>query len=110
MFHNSKQRIDPQRQRCHENTRPAVLQEILDWIIEDAVRGTWILCLNGASGAGKTAICQSITELYIERDILVASFPTGCYPCLSNYHACAARRRSRALFSLSNPNNPSLYS
>ena len=37
-------------------------------------RETWIAWLNGAAGAGKTAICQSIAERCILRGILVASF------------------------------------
>lgn len=38
------------------------------------MRATWILWLNGAAGAGKTAIGQSVAELCVARGILVASF------------------------------------
>ena len=37
-------------------------------------RETWIAWLNGAAGAGKSAICQSIAERCIRHGILVASF------------------------------------
>ncbi|KJA29450.1 hypothetical protein HYPSUDRAFT_196807 [Hypholoma sublateritium FD-334 SS-4] len=71
-FHNSAGRFDPPR--CHENTRKAVLEEIFHWITQDAAREAWIMWLNGAAGAGKSAICQSIAELCIKKKIPVASF------------------------------------
>ncbi len=71
-FHNSKQRLDPPR--CHENTRQAVLQELFEWITGNAVRTAWVAWLNGAAGAGKSAICQSMAEMCITHGILVASF------------------------------------
>ncbi len=71
-FHNSRTRSDPPR--CHEHTREAVLEEIFDWITQDEGRTAWIAWLNGAAGAGKTAICQSVAEICITRGILVASF------------------------------------
>ncbi|KJA20948.1 hypothetical protein HYPSUDRAFT_216637, partial [Hypholoma sublateritium FD-334 SS-4] len=71
-FHNSKERFNPPR--CHEHTREAVLDEIFEWIIGNVPRETWIAWLNGAAGAGKSAICQSIAERCILHGILVASF------------------------------------
>ncbi|KJA15419.1 hypothetical protein HYPSUDRAFT_207906 [Hypholoma sublateritium FD-334 SS-4] len=71
-FHNSKQRLDPPR--CHEHTREAVLQELFGWIVGKVPRTTWMAWLNGAAGAGKTAICQSLAERCIAQGILVASF------------------------------------
>ncbi len=72
-FHNSKQRIDPPR--CHAHTREAVLEELFDWIVGKGVqREAWIAWLNGAAGAGKSAICQSIAEVCIQQGIKVASF------------------------------------
>ncbi len=71
-FHTSAKQIDPPR--CHENTRTAVINDIFSWILQDTVRTTWILWLNGAAGAGKTAIGQSVAELCVPRGILVASF------------------------------------
>ncbi|KJA20932.1 hypothetical protein HYPSUDRAFT_188055 [Hypholoma sublateritium FD-334 SS-4] len=71
-FHNSKQRVDPPR--CHECTREAVLEELFAWIVQNIKRDTWITWLNGAAGAGKSAICQSIAETCIQRGVKVASF------------------------------------
>lgn len=71
-FHNSKQRVDPPR--CHKHTREAILDELFSWIVGDAERTTWIAWVNGAAGAGKSAICQSLAEMCILRGILVASF------------------------------------
>ncbi len=71
-FHDSKDRRDPPR--CHEHTREAVLDEIFEWIVGNVGRETWIAWLNGAAGAGKSAICQSIAERCIRHGILVASF------------------------------------
>ncbi len=71
-FHNSKQRVDPPR--CHEHTREAVLEEIFEWIVGKGPRESWIAWLNGAAGAGKSAICQTIAERCILHGILVASF------------------------------------
>ena len=73
-FHNSKERYDPPR--CHENTRVEILQIIRNWtlqVVRD--RKTWILWLNGAAGAGKSAIMQSIVEQLLRYSIVaVASF------------------------------------
>ncbi|KAF9477298.1 hypothetical protein BDN70DRAFT_995040 [Pholiota conissans] len=60
-FHNSAQRVDPPR--CHPGTRIKIQQDIYDWVMMDARdREAWILWLNGAAGAGKSAIMQSIAE------------------------------------------------
>ncbi len=56
------------------HTREAVLDEIFEWIVGNVGRETWIAWLNGAAGAGKSAICQSIAERCILHGILVASF------------------------------------
>ena len=71
-FHNSKQRVDPPR--CHAHTREAVLEELFEWIVGNVPRDAWIAWLNGAAGAGKSAICQSVAEICIQRGIKVASF------------------------------------
>ena len=71
-FHNSKQRVDPPR--CHVHTREAVLEELFDWIVGNVPREAWIAWLNGAAGAGKSAICQSMAEICIQRNVKVASF------------------------------------
>ncbi|KJA22368.1 hypothetical protein HYPSUDRAFT_655818 [Hypholoma sublateritium FD-334 SS-4] len=71
-FHNSKQRVDPPR--CHAHTREAVLEELFNWVVGDVPREAWIAWLNGAAGAGKSAICQSVAEVCIHRGVKVASF------------------------------------
>ncbi len=57
--------------KCHPNTRKAVLDEIMNWIILMVARTQWILWLNGAAGAGKSAIGRSIVDLCIS---LASSF------------------------------------
>ncbi|KAF9475799.1 hypothetical protein BDN70DRAFT_209755 [Pholiota conissans] len=70
-FHNSADRYDPPR--CHPNTRVEVLGKIRDWAIQYGQdRKSWILWLNGAAGAGKSAIMQSILELLLLRYTFVA--------------------------------------
>ncbi|KJA20931.1 hypothetical protein HYPSUDRAFT_763421 [Hypholoma sublateritium FD-334 SS-4] len=71
-FHNSKQRLDPPH--CQENTRRAVLEHLFGWIVGNVPRSTWIAWLNGAAGSGKSAICQSITEMCIQHGVKVVSF------------------------------------
>ncbi|KJA16990.1 hypothetical protein HYPSUDRAFT_103697, partial [Hypholoma sublateritium FD-334 SS-4] len=60
--------------KCHPNTRKAVLEQIMNWIILTVTRVQWVLWLNGAAGAGKSAIGRSIVELCIERNIPLARF------------------------------------
>ncbi len=50
------------------------MDKLFDWIIRNLPRETWVAWLNGAAGAGKSAICQSIAERCIQSGILVASF------------------------------------
>ncbi|KAF8171679.1 hypothetical protein BJ912DRAFT_117117 [Pholiota molesta] len=71
-FHSSAQRVDPPR--CHPDTRVAVLQKIYDWIIQSEFREEWLLWLNGAAGAGKSAIMQSIAERCAQATMSIASF------------------------------------
>ncbi|KAF8198435.1 hypothetical protein BJ912DRAFT_26103 [Pholiota molesta] len=71
-FHNSAQRIDPPR--CHPDTRVAILQEIYDWITQSEDREKWLLWLNGAAGAGKSALMQSLAERCVQAAIAIATF------------------------------------
>ncbi|KJA20654.1 hypothetical protein HYPSUDRAFT_203626 [Hypholoma sublateritium FD-334 SS-4] len=71
-FHNSKERFNPPR--CHERTREVILEELFDWIVGNVSQDKWMAWLNGAAGAGKSAICQTIAEICIQRGIKVASF------------------------------------
>ncbi|KAF8959303.1 hypothetical protein BDZ97DRAFT_1838334, partial [Flammula alnicola] len=71
-FHNSDQHIDPPK--CHPNTRLAVLQKAMDWIQNSEDRDTWIMWLNGAAGAGKSAIARSIAEMCERAKLALATF------------------------------------
>ncbi len=70
--------FDPEDQvdapKCHPNTREAVLDDIMNCIVQDVTRLQWILWLNGAAGAGKTAIARSIVALCLARKIPIARF------------------------------------
>ena len=73
-FHNAADRHDSPK--CHPNTRVAVLQKIIDWILgrDPLTRNALIAWLHGPAGSGKSAIAQSIAEWCYEQGILVASF------------------------------------
>ncbi|KAF8959316.1 hypothetical protein BDZ97DRAFT_1610639, partial [Flammula alnicola] len=71
-FHNSEQHVDPPK--CHPNTRLAVLQKIMEWIQNSEDRDTWIMWLNGAAGAGKSAIARSIAEMCERVKLPLATF------------------------------------
>ncbi|KAF4609681.1 hypothetical protein D9613_011909 [Agrocybe pediades] len=73
-FHDSAARFDPPK--CHPGTRVKILDEIMGRIVgqgEDTPVKPF-LWLNGAAGAGKSAIAQSTVEGCIERGFMVASF------------------------------------
>ncbi|KJA13931.1 hypothetical protein HYPSUDRAFT_49507 [Hypholoma sublateritium FD-334 SS-4] len=69
---DSAQQVDAPK--CHPNTRLAVLNEIMDWILLTVTRVQWMMWLNGAAGAGKSAIARSIVALCLARNIPVARF------------------------------------
>jgi hypothetical protein len=50
------------------------MQSIYDWIVQQGPRNEWLLWLNGAAGAGKSAIMQSIAERCVLAAIAIASF------------------------------------
>lgn len=60
--------------RCHENTRIAVLNKIIDWVEGRIETEKFCLWLYGAAGAGKSAIARTISEVLSERGLLVAAF------------------------------------
>ncbi|KAF8954463.1 hypothetical protein BDZ97DRAFT_1595297, partial [Flammula alnicola] len=71
-FHNSEQQVDPPK--CHPNTRLAVLRKVMDWIQNSKDRDAWIMWLNGAAGAGKSAIARSIAEMCERAKLALATF------------------------------------
>jgi len=71
-LHNSSERFDAPK--CHPNTRLAVLSEIMKWIKWEGDINSFIMWLYGPTGAGKSAIAQTIAEMCEEEMILLASF------------------------------------
>ncbi|KAF9471765.1 hypothetical protein BDN70DRAFT_779670, partial [Pholiota conissans] len=71
-LHNSAQRVDPPR--CHPETRIEILESIFHWITHSENREHWLLWLNGAAGAGKSAIMQTTAERCVLAAIAIASF------------------------------------
>ncbi|KJA25138.1 hypothetical protein HYPSUDRAFT_38100 [Hypholoma sublateritium FD-334 SS-4] len=97
-FHNSGERFDPPK--CHPRTRRAVIERIMNWILGKESMNSLIMWLNGAAGAGKSAIAQTIAELCYEAGILLASFffsksdphrnhAMSLFPTLAYQIACA---------------------
>ncbi|KAF8184731.1 hypothetical protein BJ912DRAFT_1144507 [Pholiota molesta] len=70
--HDSSERLDPPK--CHPKTREVILESIFEWIVNSEERDEWIFWLNGAAGAGKSAILQSIAERCAKAGIPLASF------------------------------------
>ncbi|KAF4609731.1 hypothetical protein D9613_012019 [Agrocybe pediades] len=74
-FHDSAARFDPPK--CHPRTRVKILDDIMGRILGQGELDTAakpFLWLNGAAGAGKSAIAQSTIERCIERGLPLASF------------------------------------
>ena len=46
----------------------------MDWILQTVMRTQWMLWLNGAAGAGKSAIARSIVALCLARNIPISRF------------------------------------
>ncbi|KAF9564030.1 hypothetical protein CPC08DRAFT_290610 [Agrocybe pediades] len=73
--HDSAARFDPPK--CHPQTRIRILYKIMGWILGKGSEDTRVkpfMWLNGAAGAGKSAIAQSTVERCMERGLLLASF------------------------------------
>ncbi|KJA20388.1 hypothetical protein HYPSUDRAFT_217073 [Hypholoma sublateritium FD-334 SS-4] len=69
---DSADRVDAPK--CHPNTRKAVQDDIMGWILQTVTRVQWMLWLNGAAGAGKSAIARSIVALCLAQNIPIARF------------------------------------
>lgn len=72
--HNSQARFPPPK--CSLGTRDAIIAQIVNWIEEqgDNVDKKRILWIYGPAGAGKSAIAQTISEVFSQRQALAASF------------------------------------
>jgi len=73
-FHNSGAEFDPPK--CHANTRVAILKKIVDWVhgCDEKTSKYPIMWLNGAVGAGKTAIMHTVLEQLTSEGFGIASF------------------------------------
>jgi len=69
-LHDSGHVVDPPK--CYPSTRVAVIQTILDWAAgsQEETRIKYITWLNGAAGAGKSAIGRTVRALRQRRDII----------------------------------------
>lgn len=74
---------------CHPETRIAVQNEIVDWMVHESEGGDpqRILWLSGPAGSGKTAIAGSVAEMCEEKGLLAATFFFSSYSGLANRHS-----------------------
>jgi len=72
--YNSLEREKLNAPKCHPNTRVAVIQRIIDWIIGDIAFSALILWLYGAAGAGKSAIAHTLAERCAREGWLLVTF------------------------------------
>ncbi|KAF9552518.1 hypothetical protein CPC08DRAFT_646798, partial [Agrocybe pediades] len=73
-LHDSVHVVDPPK--CHPNTRVAIIQSIIDWMLgmEKKLSGKHILWLKGGAGAGKSAIARSVAERCSDEGLLLGAF------------------------------------
>ena len=70
-MHDSKERYDAPK--CHKDTREAVIKDIKSWVLDDS-KDTLILWISAPAGSGKSAILQTIADLFQDFGGLAASF------------------------------------
>ncbi|PPQ86054.1 hypothetical protein CVT25_002235 [Psilocybe cyanescens] len=70
-LYNSGERFDPPK--CHPNTRTTVLKNLMDLFIGHFGWDNFVLWLYGPAGAGKSAIAQTLAELWAAKNRLLAS-------------------------------------
>ena len=70
-MHDSKERYDAPK--CQEDTREAVIKDITSWVSDD-YKDSLILWISAPAGSGKSAILQTIAELFHASRGLIASF------------------------------------
>ena len=76
-MHDSKECHDAPK--CHENTRKAIIKEIMNWITDDT-KDSLILWISAPAGSGKSAILQMIAEHFHASGGLAASFSICVLP------------------------------
>ena len=70
-MHNSKERYDAPK--CHKDTRKAVIRDITSWVLDDS-EDTLIFWISAPAGSGKSAILQTIAEVFQDSGELAATF------------------------------------
>ncbi|KAF8178753.1 hypothetical protein BJ912DRAFT_650319 [Pholiota molesta] len=71
-FYDAAERGDPPK--CYPQTRLAILAEIQHWVRNPELRKKLIMWIYGPAGSGKSAIAQTIAEIFAQEGLLVASF------------------------------------
>jgi len=84
-LHDSGHVVDPPK--CYPGTRVAIIQTIIGWVSgsEEANRDKSFTWLNGAAGAGKSAIGRSVCEQCKKKGTLLASFFFGSSDSTRNH-------------------------
>ncbi|KAF4621685.1 hypothetical protein D9613_012814 [Agrocybe pediades] len=84
-LHDSVHNVDPPK--CYPNTRVAIMQNIHDWTLgnTEELSGKPILWLNGAAGAGKSAIARSVAERCSAEGLLLGTFFFGAAESTRNH-------------------------
>ena len=72
--YNSLERQQLDAPKCHPNTRIAVINRIIGWLLGNIDFDALILWLYGAAGAGKSAIAHSLAEICEQHGWLLATF------------------------------------
>ncbi len=68
----SQQDVDAPK--CHPEIRTAILNTIMNWVTLPTTSLQWILRVNGAAGAGKSAIARSVVDLCLKRRTIIVRF------------------------------------
>ncbi|KAF9532989.1 hypothetical protein CPB83DRAFT_846739 [Crepidotus variabilis] len=68
---NSNERYDPPK--CAPDTRDAIISEIIEWAKSND-QAPSVLWIFGSAGAGKSAVCQTVAEHFLQKQALLGSF------------------------------------
>ena len=70
-MHDSKECHDALK--CHKDTQKAIINDTESWVLDDT-KGTLILWICAPAGSGKSAILQTIVQLFQDSGGLAAGF------------------------------------